>query len=588
MYNRKSMHAETERKESERTIILEAISRKIKSLGSDPSFLSSHAVGNYDLKRDFSALTKLVAACKKIGVDVSVLESCLEDRKTINSQRAMEYSDIITALEIEKSYIEYLLACNKLQDAEKYVTYIKATYAEVPHPDFVEVSSVVDLMQARMAYIQYERYYSDIEYLFIKHLINKHEIEQAKVRINDADNETKGFSYSILLDYYKIGKNITGVAEILETVSLLIGDQDPHEVRPLLGAKNRALFILAELTPVTETYQEKYEATQRIEVDTRRVDQLIELLSELIATKNDTQAKKLLIYLLEEIDMNTGDSMENDSHSAVGSQKFTGKNQKEFAFSYERKIEFLLKIVTVIHSHPELGLLMNQILTEVEKTISSEEAKTQPFHATSVLEMYAVLDMWESVEQYYEWCLTKYSHKQDIINKAYARVTAAHSYDRAVSLIDYLPNDASKVDILDDLICIAAASGDFKNIKERIDTVVAIEDEILGVSDWDIQDVLELDSVVDDGDDEGVEKRIISTTGSFDFTYLSNNTEEKKFYRRSPALVGRLAKVAIQRGAWTHFAELVNDPRLSNESLPYVIDDVASWLTGERDIEHYW
>ena len=564
-----------------RDLIVAPIKQRLEVLGDDPEIVTykgTNKAGSADLKEDFEMLTRLARACQKLDIDPEQWDQKVLDRRERSRQLALEYGDIIVAIEIEQSYIEYLMNQGQADQAIELAQSLTDTYS-VPHPN--ELGIDVDVMESRrvkMQHVQYEllipRIFTDIA----KHLIRAGELDWAADLMEDIDlNEYGNGYFSYLLEHFKDTGNQPAVQELMADLASrleIINDERESSYRKLIAVYNEARDIMTEASIEDGNIADVIDSLIEIQIPRVKVSKLIDLTSKQIAEGHLQTARQTAVLALTELNK----KVDPDD------QSFTPYN----------RAELLTELAFAVGAHREFSDLFDQCLygKRVDEedgivfAISEAQKDSQSPLWIKMMKMFAGIEDWSRLESYYQQGPERYPDSSDYITAKFANIIASQHPQRAGQLIDKLPLGELRVDALKTYAFDRLYAGSpFNDWREYVDQITALEDEILDVgsdNDWSIDDLIteeEPNNLL--GEDEQV--RTVVTAGSMQFGLVP----EIKFWRRTPDLLANLAKMAVKRGEWQHFSDIINDLRMDNYKLVMTIEEVADWLEDGVEIE-FW
>lgn len=589
-------------------------------LSSESSLERNH--GNSDLKDDVRHFAMVAEACYKLGIDADHWDARVKALKETKKAEALEHTDIITAIEIEETYMEYLFDTDRFEEAVQIALHLTDGYS-VPHPDerpMRDRMTMDDFMQRQrlhMQYGQFSRKQSEVLVDVAGRLIEKGELDRAQELVTAVDLNTQGYGYfAHLLKHYKERQDLKGITSFMNDMEQRMEavQQSDDEIAADMGFRFlRALYneskqLLADEQKQSGNIEETIRILLEIQVPHVRLSKLTELTADLFEKGDIEQARRAATMVLDEIHAGSSYQTKDKTrgargkHALIGDISFAPENpqDKEKEFDPYHTIEERIALAEVIGGKKGLEDIFARCIDgddedgrysvlELIKLVDSQYQSTMWGY---MIRLYGNLEDWNSVQEMYTLACESNPDSLDYFQSVVAETKTDVDLGEAERLILEIPDKERRAVAYADFIFekFYKHGEQLQNWKAYLDRLISMENEILKPEEkeeeWNLSSLTELNEADVDEDVEDDENiTTVVSSGSLSFGFMSM---ESKFWRRSSGVMANLAKVALKRSNFDVYGELLNDPRMENYMAVTLMKESASWATGERPIKFWY
>lgn len=598
------MTPEIPERETAKQLILPAIRQRLDSVGSDSDFVSdfarSHPGTNY-LASEVRTLGSLAIACVRLDLDPGRFRKLMWEKWTANKAGAMEYGDIITAIETDEAYIDFLMKSGSPDEAINMAFGITDGYF-LPDPDGIQVESTADLLEFLLREYQqsaFNRKRSGLLSAMAWHFLHEGDLEHAGIILDDRQFAQDSLQYyPCRLNYY-LQTNQTGLRDdLLQTIEYSLAAMIRNSESEFRYRTLRTIVDSARKDEIKQAFEENrideaFRLLQNITVAGHRIYLGTELLSELVPTGNFEKARKITGYLLKEIHIHSAYVMdsnndEDEDESPVGT--IGGRiPESDYRFIPEETLNLRIEIARILAPYPEL---FPEFVNAVDGDGTRASWPLENLLSVCRLENRQILNLMlfaaksgdrGSRDDYYRRAKELYPDDPDI-DGSYALTIAAEDPDRAEALIRSMTNPRRRLDRYAGLYLNRLwSSPSLSGWREIITSLTVMERDLSSPQHLDIDwESLDVESNVDE---EYVPNDIpasdITTSGPLWFS--RGDVPEFPYCTQIPGFLYTVAEAALHRGEYAVYGDILNDPRLDNAHAARLILTTAAWIRNEQE-----
>jgi|GEM_PF-2557083 len=591
------------------SIVLNALKKGLESFEHVTSFSEgSDSSVNYREKEDFRSLTALAVAAQALDSKAPEWRRKVDSGRQRLKAEMIELGDIITAIEIDQVFIEYLLAVDELDQAIVLARNITAGYT-VPDPMSKVDQGKLAVIAARMQLQQFEekkvRALVDVAYK----LVIKGDLVRAAESVERVDLTNEGHLYFAgILSHHKKNGDVRAITDFIVDMDrrAALSQEDVKDYRQswvmLIMLSNQAKESIAQIQARTGNIDSAMQRMMTITVGGYRVREQTTFMEQLLKEGNDAPARELALAIINDLNKNTShladkkfgkDDDEAEKDEEIGSLDFlrpklnvrSDENQYEFR-NYDRA-EALSLLAKTLARFPQCRDLFDLCINGLDgdrgiiDSIRLSNRDIQSSLWSNLITVFGTAGEREKLEETYRQGCELYPDSIDFLTMKYAYALYDFDQNSAMELILSNPDLEQRVDGFAAFVRAQIEENGFSDWQKLITKLVNLEDAIL-LPLWDEKEEFSIHDLAEDqdGGDGGSDQQVITSasTGGYTFYASSGQQPTQKFLRTSPALLANLSKLAIIRGEWDAFDKIFKDQRMSPKLKVLVLSEVTDWL----------
>ena len=586
------MSLEKERRLEASIVVLPALKKGLEDFEGLTSFREGgDSPVNFQEKEDFRTLTSLALTARALNHRPQEWRERIEQRRRTLKTEMMEVGDIITAIEIDEVYCDFLMEIGETDQAVELARHITDDYV-LQDPLSKSDQGFFAVMGARMQEQQFgskkDRALVDIAYKFIK----KGDLVRAVELVEGVDLGEKGYLYFAgILDYHKNNGDIAAMEAFIKDMDSRAAlsqanEEDYRKAWPFLRAlSNRAKEAIAQIQAQNGNLGDAMANMESINVGNHRVREQTEFVEKLLTEGKESVARQLATAIMDYVNANT---------SRLPDKKFGGDDEEEYEFRNYDRAEILSSLAKVLAKYPSCQDLFEVCVNgtdgirNIVESISLANQDSQSSLWSNLIEVFGRAGNRERLERIYKEGIDRYPDSTDFLSMEYAFALYDLDPDQALELILNNPNLERRADGFASFVRAKIEEKGFSNWRELITQLVALEGAVLlpqEEADFSIDDLTD----VGDDDEEDPDRQVVTSVsvGSMSM-FVSNEWPPKtKFWRKSPGVLANLSKLAIIKGEWDTFGKIFQDERMSPTLKVHVLSEVTDWLQEGKEIK-FW
>lgn len=616
------MSAEKEKRLEASAIVLPALKRGLESFDGTVAFRESKddSPVNFQEKEDFRTLTSLAITAQKLHCYPQEWRQKIDQRRAVLKSEIVDIGDVITAIEIDEVYCDFLMAIGETDQAVELARHITDGYV-VPDPMSKADQGLLAVMGARMQEQQFghkkEHILVDLAYKFIK----RGDLAKAVELVEGVDLTNEGYLYFAgMLDYHKENRNISAIEEFIADMDrrVTISQEDKEDYREswrmLRALSNQAKEAIAGIQAQSGNLDGAMANMEAINVGNHRVREQTEFVEKLLKEGKEAEARQLAESIIDNVNANTslladkkfgGDDEEEELDETIGSLDFlkpkqteseSTEDEDEYEFRNYDRAEVFSSLAKVLAPYPQYRDLFDLCVNgpdgsrSIADSIALANKDSQSSLWSNLIEVYGRVGDRDRLEETYRRGCELYPDSVDFLTMEYAYALYDFDQEKALELILSNPDLERRADGFASFVRAQIEEKGFKGWQDLIAQLVTLEDAVLlpqqeQETEFSIDD---LNSVEDD-DDEDPDKQVVTSasSGGFSMFVSSEWPPKSKFWRKSPGLLANLAKLAITKGEWDTFGKIFQDERMSPTLKTHVLSEVTDWLQEGKEIK-FW
>ncbi len=608
------MATEKDKRLEASVIVLPALRRGLKGFEDRISFreVSDDSPVNFQEKEDFRTLTSLALTAQKLNAQPQEWRQRVEDRRQALKTEMAEVGDVITSIEIDEAYCDFLMTLGETDKAVELAQHITEGYV-LPAKDTLDDNPFA-FMAKGMQEIQFSKKKDhalvDLAYKFIK----KGDLAKAAELVEGVNLSQEGYLYFAgLLDYHKEKGDVIAIQQFISDMDnrTAIAEADKDDFvgawRFLRGLSNQAKEAIAEIQTQNGDLSNAMENMADINVGNHRVMEQIKFVGRLLEEGKEDEARQLAGAIIKDINTNTSDLPDKEFHDneddeeedeKIGSLDFAKpieaepeveEEEDKHEFRNYDRAENLSSLAKTLAKYPQYKDLFDTCIRCTEESIVLTYKDSQSSLWSNLIEAFGEAGDQGRLEEYYQRGCELYPKSKDFLTEQYAYALYEFDQQKALELILSNPDLERRADGFASFIKAQIEEKGFGNWEELVAQLVTLEDAVLlphnSETDFSINDLSE----VVDGDEEDPDQQVVTSasTGGFSFFVSSEWPPKSKFWRKSPGLLANLSKLAITKGEWDIFGKIFQDERMSPTLKVHVLSEVSDWLQDGKEIK-FW